>query len=111
MRRMGIVIAVLAFGIGMVGAAAEEERRGDRVLDGVLSGLLGQPQQPADAMYSAKERERLASLLQSGEYVTSRQGEPVDLVVFGIPLTQTDHVYTAHPVRPSSTGTPPSSQR
>ena len=30
-----------------------------------------------------------------------RQGEPVDVVAAGIPLTRTEHVYTAKPVPPS----------
>ena len=89
----------------MSSARAEEERKtktSERVLGGVLSGLLGQPQSP-DAAYTAQERDRLVSLLQSGEYVTSRQGESVDVMVFGIPLTHTDHVYTARPIPPSQT--------
>jgi hypothetical protein len=63
--------------------------------------LLGSPQPASDAAYTAQERERLAGLLASGEYATSRQGEPIDLVVLGIPLTRNDHVYTAKPVQPS----------
>jgi len=43
------------------------------------------------------------SLLQRGEYVTSRQGEPIDLMVYGIPLTRVEHVYTAKPIPPSQT--------
>ena len=35
--------------------------------------------------------------------MTSRQGEPVDLIVYGVPLTQKDHVYSARPVPPSKT--------
>jgi hypothetical protein len=77
----------------------------DRLVGGVVSGLLGAPQQPS---YTAKERDRLVSLLQSGDYVTSRQGEPVDLMVYGVPLTQSQHVYTARPVRPSATSAPES---
>ena len=73
----------------------------DRAVRGVLSGLLGVPQQQPDAAYLAKERERLVSLLQSGKYVTSRQGEMVDLSVLGVPLTKVENVYTARPIPPS----------
>ena len=104
MRWMGFVLGVAVFSVQMAVAAAEEKKSStsERVLGGVISGLLGQPQQPG-AAYTAQERERLASLLQGGEYVTSRQGEPVDLMVFGVPLTHVDHVYTARPVPPSRT--------
>ena len=34
---------------------------------------------------------------------TSRQGEPIDLMVLGIPLTHRQHVYTATPIPPSQT--------
>ena len=96
----GLVVVI----VGHIGVAMAEDRRetGDRVLQGVVSGLLGGPQPPADAAYLSQERERLAALLQGGEYVTSRQGEPVDLMVLGIPLTHRDHVYTAKPIPPSS---------
>jgi hypothetical protein len=73
----------------------------ERAVLGVVSGLLGGPQpgqQPTSPQALAQERERLVGLLQSGQYVTTRQGEPVDLVVLGVPLTQVEHVYTAKPV-------------
>jgi len=43
------------------------------------------------------------SLLQSGEDMTSRQGELIDLMVYGIPRTRVEHVYTAKPIPPSQT--------
>ena len=100
--RIGLVIAVLAV-LWAPGAQAadDEQSRGDRVLGGVIQGLLGAPQPAPDAAYAAQERERLAGLLLGGEYGTSRQGEPIDIVVLGIPLTRTDHVYTAKPIQPS----------
>ncbi len=101
MRHISLVmIGVMAVG-GLAGMAAAEERRSDRIMEGVVSGLLGTPQQTPDAASTAKGREQLASLLQSGQYVTSRQGEPVDLLVLGIPLTKLEHVYRANPIPPS----------
>lgn len=105
MRWLGVVVSVAALSVHMAVAVAEDDdSTSERVLGGVISGLLGQPQQPG-AAYTAQERERLVSLLQGGEYVTSRQGEPVDLMVFGVPLTHIDHVYTAKPIPPSRTST------
>lgn len=92
----------LAGGVGAPPAQADDEDT-DRIVGGVISGLLGGPQQPRDAAYAAQERERLAALLQSGEYATSRQGEPIDLMILGVPLTRTEHVYTARPIPPSQT--------
>lgn len=86
--------------IGAYAAPVQADEETKRAVSGVISGLLGQSQQPS---YTAQERERLISLLQSGEYATSRQGEPVDLMVYGVPLTHADHVYTAKPIRPSAT--------
>jgi len=87
-------ILILSTGVAMAG---KDE---DRVLGGVISGLLGQPQ---GAQGLAQEQERLVSFLQSGDYVTSRQGEPIDLMVLGVPLTHREHVYTAKPIPPSQT--------
>jgi len=88
--------------VPLLGALAEERpKTSDRVISGVLSGLLGEGQQPPDAAYAAKEQHRLVSLLQTGEYVTSRQHEPVDAMILGIPLTRQDHVYTAKPIQPN----------
>ena len=98
--RMGTGIVLIAVAATAVRA---EERKSERVLSGVITGLLGGPQSSPDAAYTAQERDRLASLLQSGEYVTSRQGEPVDLMVYGVPLTRTEHVYTARPIPTSQT--------
>jgi hypothetical protein len=104
----GIVVAVAAAALLWTAAAlaADDDKQstGERVLSGVVTGLLGGPQQAPDAAYAAQERERLASLLASGEYATSRQGEPIDTVVLGIPLTRAEHVYSARPVPPSRTG-------
>lgn len=105
MRRavlLGLAVAGLAAHAPMA-RAEEKTKTSDRIMGGVISGLLGGPQQPSDAAYAAQERERLASLLQSGDYVTSRQGEPIDTVVLGIPLTRVEHVYTAKPIPPSDT--------
>ena len=101
----GVGVALLISAAPVAASAADEEKpsRSDRVLGGVISGLLGGPQQSPDATYSAKERERLATLLQSGEYATSRQGEPIDMMVYGIPLTHASHVYSAKPIPPSQT--------
>ena len=101
MRWILLVIGLAVSGVGVPMAQADEDA--DRLVGGVISGLLGGPQQPADAAYLAKERERLASLLHSGDYATSRQGEPVDAVILGVPLTRTEHVYTAKPIPPSQT--------
>jgi hypothetical protein len=107
MRAILLSLVVWLIGVPMAVVNAEDRNeRGDRVLEGVLGGLLGGPQQPQDAAYLAKERERLASLLQSGQYATSRQGEPIDTVILGVPLTRTEHVYTAKPVPPSQTSAP-----
>ena len=102
MRRSIVLVSVAWLTLqGSVARAEEDRRTSERVLGGVISDLLGAPQSTPDAAYTAKEQERLASFLQSGEYVTSRQGEPVDVMVFGVPLTHVDHVYTAKPIRPS----------
>ncbi len=104
MRWMVLGLCAVGLSLHLVVANADEEpSTGERILGGVLSGLLGGPQQPRDAAYLAEQRERLVSLLQSGEYATSRQGEPVDLMILGVPLTRADHVYTAKPVPPSQT--------
>ena len=100
--RIGVVMAAAVTLLSACPVWAEDsQERGDRVLGGVIQGLLGSPQPASDAAYTAQERERLAGLLQGGEYATSRQGEPIDLVVLGIPLTKTDHVYSAKPIQPS----------
>ena len=101
MRWMMIGLSVMVIGWQAAPVRADDETK--RVMGGVISGLLGQPQQSS---YTAQERDRLVELLQGGQYVTSRQGEPVDLMVYGVPLTQADHVYTAKPIRPSATGVP-----
>ena len=98
-----IVAAVLWTGTAFA-ADNDKQSTGERVLSGVVTGLLGGPQQNPDAAYTAQERDRLASFLASGEYATSRQGEPIDTVVLGIPLTQAEHVYSAKPIPPSRTG-------
>ena len=104
MRWLLIGFAVGLLSLPLAVARAEDRREtGDRVLEGVITGLLGTPQQSPNAAYTAQERERLVSLLQSGEYATSRQGETIDLMVFGVPLTRVEHVYTAKPIRPSQT--------
>jgi hypothetical protein len=101
MRTTGWI--ALSVGLVMAGGVAQAGEQEDRLLGGVLSGVLGVPQQSPEAAYSAKERGRLVSMLQAGEYVTSRQGETIDVMVYGIPLTHRDHVYIAKPVPPSQT--------
>ena len=92
-----------------VAHAGEDKEKTQQVLGGVISGLLGGSSQSPDAVYTAKGREQLASFLQSGDYATTRQGESIDVVVLGIPLTRSNHVYTATPVTPASTQQPGSS--
>ena len=100
---MGLLsVVVMAWPVSHV-RAEEKRRASERVLEGVVSGLLGTPQQSTDAVYTAQERDRLISLLQSGDYATSRQGETIDMMVYGIPLTRIEHVYTAKPIPPSQT--------
>ena len=95
-------VIIVALGIGMTAAWAEDDQgTGERILSGVFSGLLGGPQQAPDAAYIAKEQARLVSMLQNGQYATSRQGEPIDTVILGVPLTRTSNVYTATPITPS----------
>ena len=103
MRRI-ICIVVGIIACACSGPARAEDRRetSDRVLSGVVSGLLGVPQQSPNDAYTAQEQARLAQLLQSGQYVTSRQGESVDTFVAGVPLTRVEHVYTARPIPPST---------
>ena len=96
---MAICCGIMAMVLPLPVAQAKD--KSDQVLNGVLSGLLGGSPQSSDAAYTAKERERLASLLQSGEYATSRQGEPIDTIVYGIPLTRSNRVYTATPITPT----------
>lgn len=102
MRVMVWVLVVACLGMAGPVRAGEDE---DRVVGGILSGLLGQPQNQ-DATYVAEQRERLLQALSSGEYATSRQGEPIDEWVLGIPLTHKDHVYRAQPAKPSQVYTP-----
>ena len=98
------VVGLIVLGAAMPDARAGKEEK--EMLQGVVSGLLGVPQTGSASSYTAQEKERLVSLLQSGDYATSRQGEPVDQMVYGIPLTRTEHVYTAAPVHPSQTYQP-----
>ncbi len=99
-RGIPLLIAV-AFALVASSAHAGDEEK--RVINGVLSGLMGQPQTAPDAAYLAKERDLLVGMLQSGQYATSRQGETVDAMILGIPLTKSDRVYTARPIPPSQT--------
>ena len=101
--RIGVIAAIVTLLWGVPVRAEDSQERGDRVLGGVIQGLLGSPQPAPDAAYAAQERERLTGFLLGGEYATSRQGEPIDLVVLGIPLTRMDHVYSAKPIQPSRT--------
>ena len=95
--------------VSMAGASADEETK--RVVGSVISGLLGGPQESPSEAYTIQEQAHLVSLLQSGEYVTSRQGESIDLVVYGVPLTYRDHVYTAKPIPPSRVPRPQGDSR
>jgi hypothetical protein len=98
MRKAAGLMVAMCLGAGLPAWAGENE---DRVVGGLISGLLGGPTQSQDATYVAQERERLIQLLSSGEYATSRQGESIDQWVLGIPLTHRDHVYSAQPAKPS----------
>ena len=104
-RIMGTGLMRLAVGLGVLSccapAALAKYKETDQVVGGIISGLLGQPQPSPEQVYSAQERDRLVSTLQSGEYVTSRQGETVEAMVYGIPLTRAEHVYVARPIQPS----------
>ena len=99
MRRIGFWLAVIVLGLQAPPVRADDESK--RIFGGVVSGLLGDSEQAPDAVYVARERNRLATYLQSGEYATSRQGEIIDMVVFGVPLTHRDHIYVARPIAPS----------
>ncbi len=103
MKTAGFVALVMVMASMVVPSAMAGDDRDarDQVVGGLINGLLGQPQPSADAVYTAKERDRLVSMLQSGEYATSRQGEPVDAMVYGVPLTRVEHVYSAKPIPPS----------
>ena len=104
MRCAGVGVWVVLMILPVSVVRAEDKRRaGEQVLGGVISGLLGGPSQESDVAYLQQERERLLSFLQQGEYATSRQGEPIDVMILGIPLTRTEHVYTARPIPPSQT--------
>ena len=98
---VGLSLILVGGYAAAVRAADEDRKRSEQIIGGVVSGLLGVPQQSPDAAYTAQERDRLVSLLQGGEYVTSRQGETIDMMVYGIPLTRAEHVYTAKPIQPS----------
>ncbi|MBN1587083.1 MAG: hypothetical protein JW937_06615 [Candidatus Omnitrophica bacterium] len=95
-----VILILSSVGISPVALADEDS---GRIISGVLGSLLGVPpqeQEQPDAVYIAQEKEKLVYLLQSGEYATSRQGEPVDAMLLGIPLTRADHVYKATPFPP-----------
>ncbi len=96
----GVVGVVLGLG-GLMARAEEKTRTTERVISGVISGLLGQPQPSQDEAYTAQEREQLATLLQRGKCATSHQGQPVDLMIVEVPLTRAEHVYSAKLIPPS----------
>mgnify|MGYP001612336732 CR=1 FL=1 len=54
--RMAVAVAVVGLpGAGAVLAADDEKQgTGERVLGGVISGMLGTPQQSSDAAYTAR---------------------------------------------------------
>ena len=96
MRRAILIAMGLAMFVAVPSGFADDETK--RAVVGVVSGLLGVPQQSTEATYTTEQKDRLVSLLLSGQYVTTRQGEPVDLMVYGVPLTKPEHVYTARPI-------------
>ena len=103
MRWWVVGVCGVACAVPMTIVRAEDKpRTGERVVNGVISGLLGTSQPAPDAAYAAQERERLVNVLQHGEYATSRQSEPIDLMILGVPLTRTEHVYSAKPIPPSA---------
>ena len=95
-----VILGILMVTFAAPAVAAEKDKE---IVGGIISGLLGGQQATPAQTYSAQERDRLVAALAGGEYVTSRQGEPVDMVVYGIPLTHKDHVYSARPIPPSRT--------
>lgn len=101
---MGAGVAMVV----VVGLSPSTARAGDETKKevlGVISGLLGGPAPvQGHAGSVAQQQEALAWLLQTGQYVTARQGEPVDMTVLGIPLTRADHVYRTAP--PTAAGQP-----
>lgn len=104
MRWLRATLGIALIAAHAPAARGEEERKSDRIIGGVISGLLGGSPQSPEAAFTVQERDRLVSLLQSGSYATSRQGETVDMMIYGIPLTRIEHVYTAKPIQPSQTG-------
>ena len=102
--RMWLLASLIVVGLARPASAGEDE---NRLIGNLLTGLTG-AQQSSDATSNAQAREQLVSLLSSGDYVTSRQGEPVDTVVAGVPLTQKDHVYVARPIQSAPTSSAPS---
>ena len=99
------IVAGLMLGCVCLPMVAEAGQREQEQVLGVVSGLLGVPPKTQEATYTAEQKERLVSLLLGGQYVTSRQGEPVDLMVYGVPLTRVEHVYAARPI-PTAQQTP-----
>ena len=102
--RTWLLAGILVAGLARPAYAGEDE---NRLIGNLLTGLTG-TQQTSDAASSAAARHQLAQTLIGGEYVTSRQGEPIDMIVAGVALTHKDHVYVAKPVSPALSS-PPSS--
>ena len=102
--RTWLLVGFIVVGLARPASAGEDE---NRLIGNLLTGLTG-TQQSSDATSSVQAREQLVLMLSSGEYVTSRQGEPVDTVVAGVPLTHRDHVYVARPIQSAPTSSAPS---
>ena len=101
MRWTVMVMAVTMGGLLATPMAHARSEQTDQVIGGVLNGLLGTSAQAPDQVYTAQQRDRLVSMLQGGEYVTSRQSEPIDAMVYGVPLTHVSHVYSARSIPPT----------
>ena len=100
----GALAAAIVAGLARPACAGEDE---NRLIGNLLTGLTNAQPASGGSAPTTKEREQLALMLSSGEYVTSRQGEPIDAIVAGVPLTQKDHVYIARPVPPAPTNAAP----
>ena len=100
----GWLAAAMVVGLSLPASAGQDE---ERLIGNLLTGLTGTQPASGATTSSAATRDQLVVMLSSGEYVTSRQGEPVDAMVAGVPLTHKDHVYVARPIAPAPTSDAP----
>ena len=104
----GLLAVAILVGLSRPVSAGQEE---ERLIGNLLSGLTGTQPASGATTSNAAARDQLVVMLSSGEYVTSRQGEPVDAMVAGVPLTHKDHVYVARPIAPAPTSDLPAPSR